>query len=431
MDKQVTNQQLNEARHIELLALSRSYSGYTREDAVIELQHYPSEKSIDALIERVNDWVPEVRRAAQYILAHICQEDTAQYFISKLNKLTHLRECKRENHSEFVDKIEQELIRHSVIDLTHLNSCNSSSAVIYAKLLKKSNSIDLLTLSKACLKHSHASVRLYAISLSSKLEADDRHAFLLRCIDDSYGAVRRDAFRLLLKLSPESGTDISMKLLYDKEKTVRVHALVHLKNNGLNCTKEFTNQLKSENLHLQRVAIWGLTEIFAKNALGKILPFLDSNYASIRALALKACFVLSEDETLETIFEKMLNDTSPRVIRECSKLYDTSCVRIKNEQFKRIISNQTQNKSYRFIIKMTHRMNKWDQLILLSEISRLANPSLQTEIEKATQLWLTKLCNFFIDPTEEQIEKLKSLNRHEKRHWTSAVKRAINQRSIT
>ena len=85
-------------------------------------------------------------------------------------------------------------------------------------------------------------------------------------------------------------------------------------------------------------------------------------------------------------------------------------------------------KNYRYILKMTHKMNKWEQLILLSEISRSPSLALEIEIQKAFQNWLDKLNKFFIDPTAEQLEIINHLSNSEKRLWNSDLKRAINQR---
>lgn len=428
MIKQAPNQKLNQSQQTELLALSRSYSGYTRESAVIELESYPSEKTIDALIERANDWVPQVRRAAQNVLLRICNDKTVPYFINQLHKIYHLKECKREDHTAFVNNIQQLLLRYNVNALTTLNKCDSVSALLYTRLLKKSGKIDLLQLAHACLEHSHMSVRLYAVSLSSKLEETQGKALQLKGIEDKSGIVRRNALRLLLRHHSESSYRLSLNFLYDKEKSVRSQALFYLKNNGFKCKQAFIEQLSTENLHRQRVAIWGLTELFAKSAVDLIFPSLHSTYPSIRTLALKACFVLCEEDLLEEIVEKMLNDNSSRVMKECSRLYKKNSVHIGNEALIKAINSQANEKNYRYILKMTHTMNKWEQLILLSEISRSANSSLRTEIEKTLQLWVNKLCNFFIDPTQKQIDRIKTLDKNEKRYWPSAVEQAVHQR---
>ena len=65
MNTLLSEQQLDHDKLAELLYLSRHYSGYTSEAAVVELANYPTESSIDAILARVNEWVTVIRKQAQ------------------------------------------------------------------------------------------------------------------------------------------------------------------------------------------------------------------------------------------------------------------------------------------------------------------------------------------------------------------------------
>lgn len=425
--KTIVNRAMENTKYKELLHQSRSWNGFKREAAIAELENYPSEQTIKALIERANDWVPEVRRRAQSTLIKLCKEKTRPYFINQLDNLYHLNQCSRENHSAFISEIENILMSSKDHKLVQLQLCKSNSALHYAKLLKKN--FDLLILAKACLAHSNLSLRLYAITLAGKLEdQQQKEALLLRCISDKYGLVRRNSLRLILRLNLDKSFNICLQLLYDKEKSVRSQAVLYLKNKDFNCQQEFEKQLNSESLHQQRVAIWGLTEIFSKGSIDLILPFLESEYPSLRALALKACFVLSKEAILEKVFTKILFDTSPRVLKECSRLYKKCNAVIKEESFIAAIKNQRKEKNYRFIINMTKKMNKWDQLILLSKLSKINNQFLDDEIEGAFKRWLFKVNQFFMDPTKRQVTQINALDKHEKKNWNIQLKNVVKQR---
>jgi len=422
------NQNLCGARYSELLAQSNSYNGYMRESAVIELEKFPSEKTINALIERVNDWVPEIRKRAKQVLLRIFKQEVIPCFINNLENIYHLKNCKRDDHSEFINNIEERFIQFGKGALENLELCNSRSALLYSKILKKSRKIEVSALANTCLKHPKVLVRQYAIVLSAKLEAEQKEELLLYCIEDKSGVVRRDALRVLLRNSLCSNYKMCIHLLYDKEKSVRLPALVYLQNNSFNAKEEFREKLMLESVHYQKVAIWGLTEIFEKDSVKLIFPFINSKYPSIRAIAFKALFVLADEDTLDDVFEKAIKDQSPRVVKECLRFYQKCNALIRKECFKEAIREQLEEKNYRFILKMTHKMNKWEQLILLSELSLTENQALQYEIEKSLNLWLLKLNNFFIDPTKKQIEEIKCLGKYEKQHWSAALKNAVKRR---
>ena len=338
MNTQEQKQQLSLSLYKELLMRSRSSNGYVRESAIIALEQFPTEKTIESLIERVNDWVPAIRQLARHVLKRICVPETIPFFINKLYELYHLKECNRDNHSKFVDDIEELIIKHSDNAIFYLSSCNSSTALLYAKLLKRREVICLSKLANTCSEHSVAKVRHYSVVLSSKLDNHQRLVLLKHLIEDKSGLVRRDALRSLIKYSPDLSNSMSVKLLYDREKSVREQALLYLNSNEFNCQVEFTKKLTSTSIHQQRVAIWGLTELFVKHAVDNIVPFLDSPYPSVRALAVRACFILAEEKDLERLLKKILTDTSPRVVKECFRLYDRCFFRIEKTHLKKSLA---------------------------------------------------------------------------------------------
>ena len=71
----------------ELLALSKSPSGYDRERAIRKMREKHDIIFLDALIIRVNDWVPQVRDLARETIKELVIDANREAFIDKLDQI--------------------------------------------------------------------------------------------------------------------------------------------------------------------------------------------------------------------------------------------------------------------------------------------------------------------------------------------------------
>lgn len=88
-----------------LIQMTKSYDGYDRELAVRRLGDLGSPLAIPALLNRVNDWVPQVRRAALVALNGLLRPGHAQAVIDSLPAVQHLKHCGRADHTAFISSV--------------------------------------------------------------------------------------------------------------------------------------------------------------------------------------------------------------------------------------------------------------------------------------------------------------------------------------
>src|SRR5690348_1741050 len=90
----------------DLLATSSHGSGFKRENAVRRLGMLGNPIAIPYLIERVNDWVPQVREAARSALSRLIRAGNGEAFVESLPAIMHLQTCTRDDHTELMQAVE-------------------------------------------------------------------------------------------------------------------------------------------------------------------------------------------------------------------------------------------------------------------------------------------------------------------------------------
>jgi len=95
----------------EWLVEARSHDGYVREAAAKALGRSGQGRALPMLLERANDWVPEVRHAARQAVGVFLQEGSIGPWVSVLGQVAALRRASRADHSALLQGIEAFLLR--------------------------------------------------------------------------------------------------------------------------------------------------------------------------------------------------------------------------------------------------------------------------------------------------------------------------------
>jgi len=99
----------------EWLAEARSHSGFDREEAVRQLALLRDGTALPMLLERANDWVPQVRVAACAAIDVFLRDDYIDSWAKALADVAALRRAGRVNHTRLLDSIESFLCRPTAL----------------------------------------------------------------------------------------------------------------------------------------------------------------------------------------------------------------------------------------------------------------------------------------------------------------------------
>ena len=165
------------------LTLSRHGNGFVRELAVRELSELPSPEALAALLERVNDWVPQVRQLANAGVQRYLTSEHAPALLHALQPLMALAERQRADHSQTLAAARTVLQGAEVSDsvLTAFLAQQGKSARFLFDLLLEASDEPTDLLGKA-LAHREMTVRQMAVSACQSLPAEQAVPLLQLCL---------------------------------------------------------------------------------------------------------------------------------------------------------------------------------------------------------------------------------------------------------
>lgn len=181
------------------LTLSRHGNGFVREVAVRELSELPSPEALAALLERVNDWVPQVRQLANAGVQRYLMSEHAPALLHALQALMALAERQRADHSQTLAAARTVLqgaeVREAVLT-AFLAQQGKSARFLFDLLLEASDEpTDLL---RKALAHREMTVRQMAVSACQSLPAEQAVPLLQLALATPDASVRVKALHALL-----------------------------------------------------------------------------------------------------------------------------------------------------------------------------------------------------------------------------------------
>jgi hypothetical protein len=190
--------------HGDWLTLSTHSNGFVREVAVRELSEQPSPDALAALLERVNDWVPQIRQLALDGVQHYLVPEHAPALLHALQPLMALAERQRADHSQTLAATREALQATEVrneVETAFTARHGKAARFLFALLLEASDEPTAL-LSKA-LGHREMTVRQLAVSACQTLPAELARPLLMQAFKTPGASVRVNALRCLLPLLDE------------------------------------------------------------------------------------------------------------------------------------------------------------------------------------------------------------------------------------
>lgn len=228
---------------------SRDYNGFVREVAVRELSRQPSPEALAVLIERLNDWVPQVRDLAAEGLKAYLSSAHVQTWLSALGPLMALQAQRRIDHGPTLTAIRALLQSADCRDevfADFLRQQGKAARYLLALLLEDTQATQ--TLLRGALVHRDSSVQLMAVIASQTIPAAQSLPLLLEALPGSGAKVRARMLYALLPLLPDP-TPVLREALLDASPAVRNLALWAAPRHGIDA-----HAVLDERLHQQMPA---------------------------------------------------------------------------------------------------------------------------------------------------------------------------------
>ncbi|MBK5400786.1 PBS lyase [Pseudomonas sp. TH39(2020)] len=203
------------------IALTIHYNGFIREVAIRALRDQPSPEALVALIERLNDWVPQIRDLATESLNHYLSPSHVQALLFALEPLMALASRHRADHGPTLRAVRNTLQAtevHSDVYANFLARQGSAARYLFKLLLEKD--IDKQTLLRDALAHRELTVRVAGVAACQALPDAQALQLLREALPRPGAKVRVCVMRALLPLL-ENPQPLLCAALLDDSRSIR------------------------------------------------------------------------------------------------------------------------------------------------------------------------------------------------------------------
>jgi hypothetical protein len=290
------------------------YSGRVREAALKRAAELRSPDLLPAIVDRLNDWVPQVRQRAHDLVLDWLSLLDVDAAIRLLGTVQHLRVARRTDHSAWLQAFEQAVAAQVGADRIGAEVSNANAIVARTcfRLLAEHELVDPVTLVRLGLSNGTDIVLAHKAAESLvRLRADDRAALARLALRSRFGTVRASALRSLL--SDETETH-AIDMLADPNSWVRLVASSWLERHGIDSAPLFAARLEEpdSSATVLRACLMGLAETGKRDQVDLVRRMTTHPSARVRSHAFSAWRQLAPADK-DLIAERVLADESPRV----------------------------------------------------------------------------------------------------------------------
>ncbi len=384
-------------------------SGFVREEAIKRLDQKSSGFELPFLLIRLNDWVDNVRVAAQMGIISRLQPHYADNFVASLPLVTRLGQAGRSEHRQTVEAIESLLKRTDCRDalLRGLKSPDRSIRRISFSLAVDSTDAASSSILERALADQDTVIRLLAArKVSAEFAGAPLDKFLSRMRIDNFMPVRREALRAFVTRLPEQAPVELRRALLDPHVSMRDEAQYHLrKSESFNLASFYRQALASADNRILSAALHGLGETGSASDDKLLITFTHHPSAKVRRIVIRALSRLNGKAHV-SIFTAALQDKTPSVSREARKaLLDKASV-VGGESLREIFNSSPLRHVRRNVLHLFTRLNKWDSIYFLVSAATDNDEEIAELSSFYVERWLMQFNRRFTQPTQAQLARL-------------------------
>ncbi|WP_374584246.1 hypothetical protein [Pseudoduganella sp.] len=290
----------------------RDYSGYFRQAAVERCAELRLPQSLTLAATRLNDWVPQVREAAQNAVLELLPEAGRDAQLATLYMVGELRNAGRVDHEVWIAEFERNWL--SAVGeqalWQGLSSGSRKQARACFELLRKQPGVPLTRLLTLCVaSRDDILLALRSVEMAYQLDAGHAATVLKSAMASCFGSVRRIALQKLLQGA--DGALLAQKYLFDPHATVRGLAIARLRGDGFDVAGAYRGVLLDTSTPPpgKRIAILSLAGLDCKDDLDLIKAFARSEAVRLRTAAYAAWFKLAAGEKDALVLQALADES--------------------------------------------------------------------------------------------------------------------------
>jgi len=378
--------------------------GFVRQRAVEALARQQDSAELPYLLIRTNDWVVQVRQAAQQAIEDRLDPRYAPAFVENIELVIRLARSERGDCRGLIKRvyglIGSQQARPAL--RSGMTSQNRTVRRVSYDLAFSTGFIDiheLLALARRECDHLlHINVAKHAIETLDGSELRETLTGLLR---DQFVAVRQIALEALARRFPELARAPLEMALLDSSISLRETARFQLRRTGGMDFAAFYREAIRTGASLYG-AILGLGETGTPDDAGQLLPFLQHETIRVRKAALRAVARLAGDRYAGQLFQAMSSDHPGLSRTACEVLLDRPYTLDPNELYA-LFSGHPCPHVRRNALLLFGKLGKWQSLPYLIRTQGVKDSQLSEMAHRMLQRWLMKSNCSFASPTTTQL----------------------------
>lgn len=293
------------------------YSGYVREAALERANALRAPALLPAIVERLNDWVPQVRARAQALVLDWLATLDVGAALRLLGALQHLREARRSDHASWLDEVERIVVAHVGAGRIVEGVANPDVAVARTcfRLVEEHGLADPATRVRLGLAHGTDIVLVRkAAEALVLLDGPEREKMARLALQSHFGIVRATALRRLLADEVDGGEELAVDMLADPHGWVRLVASTFLERRGVDSAALYAARLTAPGTAntVLRARLMGLAETGKRTHLDLVRGMTSHPSARVRVNAYAAWLHLAPEDK-DDIARRVLADGARRV----------------------------------------------------------------------------------------------------------------------
>ena len=380
------------------------YDGYIREAALRRAAKGASPELLPAIAERLNDWVPQVRRVAQDVLLGMLPALGEEDALRLLPRVQRLHRAGRADHSAWIARFEQALLQkvgpQAIID--GMNDSDVHVARACCKLVEEEQLIPLEDLIARLLPSTRDIVLArHAVEAIFRLPEQAREALYRRALASGFGMVRAIALRPLLAEESAENDALAIRMVTDLQTWIRLIAGGYLKRRGIDVAAILVAALCAEGASstTMRACLAGLAEQGATERLDLVRDFTHHPLARVQLSAYLAWLRL-EPSRRDGIALEALHSPHRRVRKFVLQLVREEGVYIETGT---AMSLMAAHDDIDMMFTFARRDPwSWLELVLQMESRSRHDPALRERLGHQLADWLQDSNRTFVKPSPAQ-----------------------------
>ncbi|RST51758.1 HEAT repeat domain-containing protein [Variovorax sp. MHTC-1] len=397
-----------------LMELARSFNGYQREAAVVELARRADPRAIAPLLVCTGDWVQQVSDAARQGLAVFMRDEFIEHWAHALPAIAYVYRVRRIDLRETTDAIEAFLARN--VDALERHARSPDNAMrrwMFSLRLKQSHDeSELLGILQRGVRSNDLPTAQLGLEAASRLqEPSHRRELLVAACRSRLPRVRTTAMRELLAAADFDVRSLVRAMCMDRSAAVRslaVGALPGERDELARHAKAILAQQASDD-RLRVAALHVLFLLDDPQALLLARPLMASPTVPLRRLARWLVLCAADNGRVEMELMEILADESPKVRRLAVEHVRRGAPLPSPDALMRL--GLARRELAIDVIAMLRSGSPWDRLLFVLELLHGEAPAggLADAITNELHVWIRAMANCYVQPRAAQSARLAAL----------------------